>query len=177
MHAWASKEPSYLLIQTRRGKLCVYALNGLKNFSVPCCISQRDTSFADIQLHIFCDASLSVYAASSYLWFNGSAGVEGVSLIMAKCRITPLKPMTVPRLELQAALLGSRLAKYEQNECDFEITRRYLWTESTTVLFYIRSATRSTSIRSSSFRWNCRKYKISRVTLGTFRGEPSWRSD
>ena len=63
------------------------------------------------QLHVFCDASLQAFAAVAYLRVIDLNGTVHLSLIMANTRIAPVKPITVPRLELQAALLASRMAK------------------------------------------------------------------
>ena len=34
-----------------------------------------------------------------------------VSFVVAKSRVAPLRPMTIPRLKLQAAVLGSRMSE------------------------------------------------------------------
>ena len=44
----------------------------------------------------------------------------------------------VPRLELQAAQLGTRLAKTIGIEHNFTIKRRVLWSDSTAVLYWLR---------------------------------------
>ena len=107
-------------------------LQQMKNCSVPRCISIPEAQMDNVELHIFCDASLSGFAAVAYIRFGKTNGTGHISLLMAKSRIAPLKPTTVPRLELQAALLGARLTKYVQNECEFKISRRILWSDSTT---------------------------------------------
>lgn len=61
---------------------------------------------AIIQLHVFADASLSAYGAVAYLRQNSD-----VSLVMARSRVTPVKPITLPKLELMAAVIATRLAK------------------------------------------------------------------
>ena len=117
----------------------LHELKGLKNCSVPRCMSVPDYLENKVQLHVFCDASLSAYSAAAYLRFEKDDGQIQISLVMAKSKVAPLKPLTIPRLELQAALLGSRLAKFVQSECDFNISKRNLWSDSTTVLSWIRS--------------------------------------
>ncbi|XP_074029442.1 uncharacterized protein [Leptinotarsa decemlineata] len=53
---------------------------------------------------------------------------------MARSRVTSLKPMTVPRIELQAALLGSRLAKTIENGHSIKIDIKFFWIDSKIVL-------------------------------------------
>ena len=55
-------------------------------------------------LHSFADASLKAYGAVVFL----TQGNE-VSFIIAKSRVAPLKQLTLPRLELMAALVATRL--------------------------------------------------------------------
>ncbi|KAJ0181222.1 hypothetical protein K1T71_003307 [Dendrolimus kikuchii] len=67
-------------------------------------------SYRNLQLHIFCDASTRAMCAAAYWrWYNSNNEVQ-VSLIASKSRVAPVKYVSVPRLELQAALLASRLA-------------------------------------------------------------------
>jgi hypothetical protein len=59
-------------------------------------------------IHTFCDASAVAYSAAVYLRKETDNGVS-VQLIQAKTRVAPVKNMTIPRLELLAALIGTRL--------------------------------------------------------------------
>ncbi|XP_033226851.1 uncharacterized protein LOC117179303 [Belonocnema kinseyi] len=61
---------------------------------------------------------------------------------MSKSRVAPLKPLTIPRLELQAAVMGSRLAETIITQHTLKIRKRIFWTDSTTVLNWIRSDAR-----------------------------------
>lgn len=57
------------------------------------------------EIHGFADASERAFAAVAYLRMTGTdTGVE-VRLISAKTKVTPLKQVTLPRLELCAATL------------------------------------------------------------------------
>ncbi|XP_063893017.1 uncharacterized protein LOC126056575 [Helicoverpa armigera] len=64
-----------------------------------------------IELHSFCDASQSAYGACVYARSINSGNIVTVRLLCAKSKIAPTKPTTIPRLELCAALLASRLCK------------------------------------------------------------------
>lgn len=95
------------------------------------------------ELHIFCDASEKVYAAAVYFVSIGANGHRTSKLILGKAKVAPLKPISIPRLELQAAVLGSRLAQSVKHESDYKIDKCYYWSDSKTVLAWIKSDPRA----------------------------------
>ncbi|CAG7726320.1 unnamed protein product, partial [Allacma fusca] len=95
----------------------------------------------NIQLHVCCDASEVAYAAVAYLRAEFNDGKIHTALIMSKTRVAPLKPMTIPRLELLAALVGSKMANFIKQNHNLKISSTYMWTDSQTVLRWIRSDT------------------------------------
>ena len=62
-----------------------------------------------LELHMFVDASQDAFGAIAYWRSIGSDGRIDVSLIASKTKCAPTKIMSIPRLELQAAVLGTRL--------------------------------------------------------------------
>ena len=64
------------------------------------------------------------------------------SLVLGKSRVTPSKVVTIPRLELTAAVLACNLAATAKEELEFNIDRTVFWTDSTIVLAYIRNTTK-----------------------------------
>ena len=58
---------------------------------------------------------------------------------MGRSGVTPVKPITIPRLELAAAAVAVELVQMLKRELDVVITDVYFWTDSTSVLRYIRS--------------------------------------
>lgn len=60
-----------------------------------------------IELHVFVDAGELAYATVAYFRIEDEKGVD-CSLIGGKTKVAPLKPLSVPRMELQAAVLGAR---------------------------------------------------------------------
>ena len=63
-----------------------------------------------------------------------SDGSIEISFVMGKSRVTPLKPMNMPRLELVAAMLGAKLGTKICNELDLHVNRVYYWTDAVVVL-------------------------------------------
>ena len=64
------------------------------------------------------------------------------SLVMAKSRVTPLKPVTVPRLELTAAVVSTKISAFLQKELKYGCVPEYFWTDSKVVLGYISNEAR-----------------------------------
>ena len=60
-------------------------------------------------LCVFADASRDAFGTCAYLRSETSSGEVNVKFVAAKSRVAPLKELTIPRLELQAAVLASRL--------------------------------------------------------------------
>ncbi|XP_055539757.1 uncharacterized protein LOC129726738 [Wyeomyia smithii] len=90
------------------------------------------------QLHTFVDASEVGYAAVVYLKFQQENNIE-CAIVAAKSKVAPLKFVSIPRLELEAAVIGTRLANTITNSLSFEVDERYFWTDSRNVLCWIRS--------------------------------------
>ncbi|XP_028407170.1 uncharacterized protein LOC114529555 [Dendronephthya gigantea] len=65
-----------------------------------------------VQLHGFSDASPSAYGAVIYLRLQDSTGNVQVQLLFAKTRVAPTKRITLPRLELMAAYLLSKMITF-----------------------------------------------------------------
>ncbi|XP_026736747.1 uncharacterized protein LOC113500239 [Trichoplusia ni] len=98
---------------------------------------------ASIQLHIFTDASESAYSAVLYWRTKTPDGEVKLSLIVAKAKVAPLKLTSIPRLELQAAVMGTRLADSVIEEHERKPDCKVFWTDSKTVLTWIRTGSRT----------------------------------
>ncbi|GFV94143.1 integrase catalytic domain-containing protein [Trichonephila clavipes] len=61
-----------------------------------------------------------------------------VTLVRAKARVAPLKPLSIPRLELMACCIGSRLANSIVNALNLPNSRITFWSDSTTALWWIK---------------------------------------
>ncbi|XP_062538276.1 uncharacterized protein LOC134206566 [Armigeres subalbatus] len=92
----------------------------------------------DLQIHIFVDGSETAYACVAYFRATIKGNVR-CALIGGKAKVAPLKTLSIPRLELQAALIGCRLSKTLCNSHNLPISQRVFWTDSKTVLAWIHS--------------------------------------
>ncbi|XP_053960415.1 uncharacterized protein LOC128864687 [Anastrepha ludens] len=92
-----------------------------------------------LQLHVFVDASEDAFAAVAYWRSTNAAGEVEVAFISAKTKCAPMKSLTVPRLELQAAVLGTRLLNCLREEHSLHIDDCVIWSDSKTVIQWLRS--------------------------------------
>ncbi|KAG7307061.1 hypothetical protein JYU34_007195 [Plutella xylostella] len=92
-----------------------------------------------IEMHCFCDASQRAYGTCIYLRSTNSNGDVNVSLLTAKSRVAPIQLMTIPRLELSAALLGAELSSSVSQVLHRNIDRHVYWTDSSVVLGWLKS--------------------------------------
>jgi len=60
-------------------------------------------------VHVFCDASEKAFQAVAYLYEKFGNEVD-ISFVAARTRVAPLKPFSIPRLELQGGVMAVRLA-------------------------------------------------------------------
>ncbi|XP_074034150.1 uncharacterized protein [Leptinotarsa decemlineata] len=104
---------------------------------IPRCYSLLIPSALRIEIHTFCHSSEKAFSAVSFLRVIGENRTD-VCLISAKTRVSPLKPLSIPRLELQAAVMASRLAQVIRNELEFPIDEMFYWSDSSCVLNWIR---------------------------------------
>ena len=83
------------------------------------------------QLHVFSDASVKGLGIAIYLRAAGKVKAE-CHLVFARSKVIPKEPRkrTVPRLELQAAFLASKIAVKIQDEFSLPLDRVQLWTDS-----------------------------------------------
>ncbi|XP_044571293.1 uncharacterized protein LOC123257217 [Drosophila ananassae] len=95
-----------------------------------------------LQLHIFVDSSQSAFAAAAYWRATYENGDVQAHFISSKTKCAPMRTMSIPRLELQAAVLGTRLMDTVKQEHGVAISSCVLWTDSKTVLHWISSTHR-----------------------------------
>ena len=86
--------------------------------------------------HIFADASKIAYGAVVYI-YKGNI----TSFVIAKARVAPIRKLTLPQLELMAALVATRLGKFVIDSLGnlYNNTSIHLWSDSQIVLHWIHS--------------------------------------
>ena len=91
------------------------------------------------RLYGFCDASSAAYAAVVYL-VRETSGRKHSAFVTSKTRVTPLKPLTIPRLELLSAVLLARLVvTVSDSLCTrMELNEPRCFTDSQVSLFWIK---------------------------------------
>ncbi|GFX04814.1 DUF1758 domain-containing protein [Trichonephila clavipes] len=109
----------------------------VNNFKIPRCILLPAT--IRIEIHGFSDASERAYAAVVYIKCFNESGQSQTRLLCSKFRVAPLKTLTIPRLELSAALLLSRLVKKVVPILQLPIHKIWMWTDSTIALAWIKT--------------------------------------
>ena len=89
-----------------------------------------------VSLHMFSDASELAFGCCAYI-----VGTSNSRLVMSKGRVAPLKEMTVPKLELTAALLSVRMARYILTSYKYEVVIDSVtfWIDSSCALQWIVS--------------------------------------
>ena len=109
-----------------------------------CLKPPRSDEHTNIQFHHFADASEQGYGVVSYVRYMYGAQIH-CAFLSAKARVTNLKKMTIPRLELTAAVTAVRVDSKLRNEwkkgSEEEEIESHLWTDSMTVLKYIENET------------------------------------
>ncbi len=90
----------------------------------------------------FSDASVEAFGACSYIHWKLADGSFGERFVAAKSRVAPLKTLTIPRLELQGAVLASRLSKSILEETRLKFERTMFFIDSQIVLAWIRGEAR-----------------------------------
>ena len=134
---WYDELPSELKQRWEEWKK---TLQDLPSMEIPRWYDIDFTNEQGPQLHVFADASNNAYGAVAYLRQEHDENVK-CSFIFGKSRLAPIKQnsLTIPKLELQAATIASRIKLTILQEMREVISKIYLWTDSKTVLNYLNN--------------------------------------
>ena len=116
----------------------ILELSELRNVAIPRSLRLPNPERTD--LHIFSDASKDAYATAAYMVCQYSNYAPTSQLIASKCRVTPVKTVTTPRLELMGAVLSSRLTNHLLKVITAD--KVIFWTDSENVWYWVRNQSR-----------------------------------
>ncbi|MCG8433420.1 MAG: A17 family peptidase, partial [Gammaproteobacteria bacterium] len=120
------------------------SLPHITKMEIPRCLIRGDLSdLVSLELHVFTDASIKAYAAAAYLVterkIKGTT-IRDSNLVMSRAKITPLKqkPLTVPKLELLGAELGTLVLLQANDVLKVNLDKCFLWTDSICVIAWLQ---------------------------------------
>ena len=116
-------------------------LKSLDQIAVPRCLQlQSKVRFKSI--HVFTDASSEAYGAVVYQQCIYEDGTISIQFVMAKSRVSPLKSISIPRLELLGAVIGLQLSRKVTEVLQEDLRNVTFWSDSMSVLWWIRNQSR-----------------------------------
>ena len=101
---------------------------GLEDINVQRCFKPKEFGeIVDVAMHHFSDASTIGYGQASYLRLVDNNNKVSCNLVIGKSRVAPVKQTTVPRLELTAAVVSTRVSNLLMKELTYENVRGVFW--------------------------------------------------
>ncbi|PIK52052.1 hypothetical protein BSL78_11065 [Apostichopus japonicus] len=98
----------------------------------------------EVSLHGASDASEDAMGIGIWLrWSRPEDSEAHLSFVCARARLTPLKQTSIPRKELQAILLLSRLMLTVKNALRYNIAYWKIWTDSMTAISWLRGQSKA----------------------------------
>ncbi|XP_066603078.1 uncharacterized protein [Prorops nasuta] len=112
------------------------SLKDLGAISIPRWLGVLPTS--KLELHGFADASKRAYGAVIYLRALNDLGGVNISLLISKTKVSPIKTVSIPNLELNGAALLVRLLCYIKKNSRLRDVPVVAWSDSQVVLSWLR---------------------------------------
>ena len=113
----------------------------LSQVQVPRC-HVTDSTAVDISLHLFSDASEDGYGMCSYLRFVYACGTVRCSFLIRRSRSSPVRPISIPSLELQTVTLSVKMYRVLVDELTYKISKATFFSDSQTKLQYIKKVSK-----------------------------------
>ena len=121
----------------------VSELKGINDISVKRCVFIRAQPVRKIEIHGFSDASEKAQGCVVYLRIIYESGKIDNQFLASKAKVNPIKQQTIPRLELSAAVLMSKLVsnlrEIISSELDLTNIETYYWVDSVATLCWIKN--------------------------------------
>ena len=106
-------------------------LSALSSKCIPRCYFPKEANISD--------ASENAYAGIIYLRMVDSVGNVHTSLVMSKTKVSPIKRLSIPRLELCGAQVLARLLQHVKEVLQLPLSDIFAWTDSTIVLSWLKT--------------------------------------
>ena len=106
------------------------------------CVKDINDPFVKVELHGFSDASKRAYGCCIYLRFVHSSGKITTKLVTSKSRVNSLRNYSIPRLELQGAVLLFETLSNVIDEISktFKLSGIFVWLDSSVVYCWIKNS-------------------------------------
>ncbi len=118
-------------------------LEKLSSFTIPRFYFHKSKRYQSCQLIGFADASDKAYCAAVYMRSTLPNGKVICTLVASRTRVAPLKPVSVPRLELQAAVLLATLIDRVAQNLHIDHSNVHCFSDSTVVLCWLSKPSNS----------------------------------
>lgn len=124
--------------------LFVKELPQLSQIRIPRWIGMGENLKAE--LHGFSDASSYAYGCVFYVKVTSTDGSVKVNVVMSRTRVAPIKRTTIPRMELCAAHLMSKLLSEVRAAHEISVDDCHLWSDSMIVLHWLNKPPTSAKV-------------------------------
>lgn len=114
-------------------------LQKITEIKIPRCLKRENGNVKSFTLHAFADASKSGYGSALYAITEYEDETKSCRIIASKNKVTPPESISIPRLELLAAVLACKLATSITLTMNMDVKNVIFWSDSTTVLWWIRN--------------------------------------
>ena len=113
-------------------------ISSLVKIKIPRWYGFTATDMVQLELHVFSDALQCEQGAIVYMRYILNKSVT-CNFVLGKLTLTPIKQssMSIPKMELQAAVMAVRLKSTVMEEINLEIKEVFFWCDFKTVLNYI----------------------------------------
>ena len=105
-----------------------------------------NTAGENTELHVFADAFEDTMSAVSYLRSQPKEYSADLAFVIGKCKVAPIRHLSLPRLKLQAAVMAVRLADQIVKEHKMKIHCCSFCSDSTTVLQWTQLPSLTTAV-------------------------------
>lgn len=129
---WDEKVPEEI---AKRFKRWLNSIQCLQSLKIPRWVMSPNSRKKSI--HVFTDASRGAYSSVAFLRSESDYGIK-VELIMSKARVSTIKPISIPKLELIACEMGAKMITNIRDTIDTTDIVTNMWSDSSDALSWIK---------------------------------------